>query len=171
MARRTRARGVEYQTMVWKPNVTVAAVVERDGRFLLVEEEVEGALVLNQPAGHLERGESLLAAAERETLEETAWHFRPEALIGIYRWTHQDKDITFLRFAFTGTLVDHEPSRVLDPDIRRTLWLDAEELRGQRTRHRSPQVMACVNDYLAGRRYSLGCLCDLGPPMLPGNIT
>jgi ADP-ribose pyrophosphatase YjhB (NUDIX family) len=148
--------------MVWKPNVTVAAVVEREGRFLLVEEEVGGTLVLNQPAGHLERGETLLDAAVRETLEETAWHFRPQALLGIYRWPHPEKDTTFLRFAFTGALLDHEPDRTLDDGIVRTVWLDREELRRRREHHRSPQVMACVDDYLAGRRFPLECLRELG---------
>lgn len=148
--------------MIWKPNVVVAAVAERDGRFLLVEEEAGGELVLNQPAGHLDDGESLLTAVARETLEETAWHFRPEALLGIYRWPRPDGAATYLRFAFTGELLRHEPARQLDRGIVRTLWLSAEEIRAQRHRHRSPQVERCLDDYVAGRRYPLSVLQDLG---------
>lgn len=148
--------------MIWKPNVVVAAVVERDGRFLLVEEEADGRRVLNQPAGHLDDGESLLAAVARETLEETAWHFRPDALLGIYRWPRPDGAVTYLRFAFTGTLLRHEPARQLDHGIVRALWLTADEIRAQRARHRSPQVERCLNDYLAGQRYPLSLLQDIG---------
>lgn len=153
--------------MIWKPNVVVAAVVERDGRFLLVEEEAGGERVLNQPAGHLDDGESLLTAVVRETLEETAWHFRPEALLGVYRWPRPDGGATYLRFAFTGVLVRHEPTRPLDHGIVRTLWLTAEEIRAQRARHRSPQVERCLDDYLAGRRYPLSLLQDLGVAAAP----
>ena len=148
--------------MIWKPNVTVAAVVERDGRFLLVEEEADGGLMLNQPAGHLDEGESLLAAVARETLEETAWHFAPEALLGVYRWPNPRKRVTYLRFAFTGRVVRHEPDRPLDRGIVRTLWLTPAEVRAQSDRHRSPQVMRCIDDYAAGRRYPLDILADLG---------
>ncbi len=144
--------------MIWKPNVVVAAIIERDGKFLLVEEKADGLLVLNQPAGHLDEGESLMEAAVRETLEETAWHFTPEALLGVYRWLHPTKGITYLRFAFTGHVTRHEDSRALDHDIVRTLWLSAEEIRAERARHRSPQVERCLNDYLAGRRYPLDLL-------------
>jgi 8-oxo-dGTP pyrophosphatase MutT (NUDIX family) len=157
--------------MVWKPNVTVAAVVEREGRFLLVEEAIGGTLMLNQPAGHLEPDESLLEAVARETLEETAWHFRPQALVGIYRWPHPDRNTTFLRFAFTGALLEHEPDRVLDEGITRTVWMDREALRRLRDRHRSPQVMACVDDYLAGCRFPLECLRELAPRTPPGSST
>src|SRR5581483_2904388 len=125
--------------MIWKPNVTVAAVVERGGSFLLVEEQADGALVLNQPAGHLDEGEDLCAAVVRETLEETAWHFAPEALLGVYRWPHS-KGTTYLRFAFVGRLLRHEPERPLDAGIVRALWLSPEEIRRQAHRHRSPQV-------------------------------
>jgi 8-oxo-dGTP pyrophosphatase MutT (NUDIX family) len=141
----------------------VAAVVERDGRFLMVEEQVDGDLCLNQPAGHLEDGESLLQAVIRETLEETAWHFRPEALVGVYRWRHPGGE-TFLRFAFAGTVQDQDHARPLDPDIRRTLWLDRETLLAERARLRSPLVLHCVADYLAGRRYPLDLLQDLPTP-------
>jgi 8-oxo-dGTP pyrophosphatase MutT (NUDIX family) len=146
--------------MIWKPNVVVAAIIEREGKFLLVEEKADGKLVLNQPAGHLDEGESLLQAVVRETLEESAWHFTPEALLGIYRWPHPTKDITYLRFAFTGRVTHHEESRALDHDIVRTLWLSPEEIRAERARHRSPQVERCLNDYLTGRRYPLELLAE-----------
>jgi 8-oxo-dGTP pyrophosphatase MutT (NUDIX family) len=138
----------------------VAALIEREGKFLLVEEKADGRLVLNQPAGHLDEGESLLQAVVRETLEETAWHFVPEALIGVYRWPHPAKGITYLRFAFTGRVTQHEESRALDHDIVRTLWLSPEEIRAEHARHRSPQVERCLNDYLAGRRYPLELLAE-----------
>jgi 8-oxo-dGTP pyrophosphatase MutT (NUDIX family) len=147
--------------MVWKPNVTVAAVVEREGRFLLVEEEADGALVLNQPAGHLDKGESLEQAMVRETLEETAWHVAPEALLGVYRWCHPKKDITYLRFTFIARALRQQPDHALDHGIVRALWLSPEELRSDRSRHRSPQVQRCVDDYLAGQRYPLTFLKDL----------
>lgn len=147
----------------WTPRATVAAVVEQDGRFLMVEEQVDGGLRLNQPAGHLEDGESLLQAVIRETLEETAWHFRPEALVGIYRWRHPGGE-TFLRFAFTGTVHDQDSSRPLDPDIRRTLWLDRDTLIAQQPQLRSPLVLRCVEDYLSGLRYPLELLQDLPNP-------
>src|SRR3989344_8497826 len=147
--------------MIWKPNVVVAAIVERDGKFLLVEEETEGRLVLNQPAGHLDEGESLMEAAVRETLEETAWHFEPQALLGVYRWPHPTKGITYLRFAFIGQVTRHEPERTLDDGIVRAVWMSPQEIRAEKTRHRSPQVERCLNDYLAGQHYSLELLKDL----------
>jgi ADP-ribose pyrophosphatase YjhB (NUDIX family) len=148
--------------MVWKPNVVVAAIVEHDGKFLLVEEKAEGRFVLNQPAGHLDEGESLVDAVVRETLEETAWHFLPEALLGVYRWPHPTKSMTYLRFAFIGRVLRHEPGRSLDHGIARALWLTPEEIRTERARHRSPQVERCLDDYLAGQRYPLDLLKDLG---------
>lgn len=148
--------------MIWKPNVVVAAIVERDGKFLLVEEHADGKLVLNQPAGHLDEGESLMDAVVRETLEETAWHFVPEALLGVYRWLHPTKSITYLRFAFIGRVTSHEAERPLDHEIVRTLWLTPEAIRAERIRHRSPQVERCLDDYLAGHRYSLDLLKEYG---------
>lgn len=153
--------------MVWKPNVVVAAIVERDGRFLLVEEDADGAHVINQPAGHLDEGETLLDAVVRETLEETAWHFKPEALIGIYRWPRPNRGITYLRFAFTGRLTSHDPNRALDRGIIRTLWLTADEVRRERARHRSPQVERCIDDYRAGHRYPLSLLREFETPSAP----
>ncbi len=141
--------------------MTVAAITERAGKFLLVEEEADGRLVLNQPAGHLDEGESLLAAVVRETLEETGWHFAPQALLGVYRWCNPHVGTTYLRFAFHGELLRHEPERPLDHGIRRTLWLTPEEIRRETPRHRSPQVARCLNDYLAGQRYSLDLIKDL----------
>jgi ADP-ribose pyrophosphatase YjhB (NUDIX family) len=148
--------------MIWKPNVVVAAIVEHEGRFLLVEEEADGALVLNQPAGHLDEGESLLDAVVRETLEETAWHVEPRALLGVYRWPHPKKGVTYLRFAFIASALREDPGRRLDHGIVRALWLTPDEIRAERARHRSPTVERCLNDYLAGKRYPLEMLKDLG---------
>ncbi|MDR1462353.1 MAG: NUDIX hydrolase [Azoarcus sp.] len=142
----------------WKPNVTVAAVIERDGRFLLVEEETADGLRFNQPAGHLETGESLLAAASRETLEETAHPFVPEYLVGIYQWPRPSGDVAYLRFAFGGQAGEAEVGRKLDDGILRAVWMTLDELRATRTRHRSPLILQCVEDYLAGRRYGLELL-------------
>ena len=143
---------------IWKPNVTVAAVVERDGRFLVVEEETDDGLRFNQPAGHLEKGEALVAAAAREALEETAHHFWPEFLVGIYQWPKPGSDITYLRFAFGGRIEGFEPERQLDDGIVRAVWLSLDELRATRERHRSPLILQCVEDYIAGRRFSLDLL-------------
>ena len=139
---------------IWKPSTTVAAVVERNGRFLFVEERSEGRLVLNQPAGHLDPGESLLAACRREVLEETAHRFEPTALIGIYRWHYAPKDVTFLRFCFRGRLEGVE-DRPLDREIVALHWLSREELLARRAEHRSPLVQRCVDDYLAGHAFPL----------------
>jgi ADP-ribose pyrophosphatase YjhB (NUDIX family) len=147
---------------IWKPSVTVAAVMRREGRFCLVEEEVDGRLVYNQPAGHWERGETLVDACSREALEETAHRFRPTHLLGVYRWHLADKDVTFLRFTFLGEVTGAEPGRALDKEIRRVLWLTPEEIRALAPRHRSPLVMTCVDDALAGRRYPLDLLRHLG---------
>jgi 8-oxo-dGTP pyrophosphatase MutT (NUDIX family) len=149
--------------MIWKPNVVVAAIVERDGRFLLVEEQADGALVLNQPAGHLDEGETLIDAVIRETLEETAWHIEPTALLGVYRWPHPAKDITYLRFAFLAQPLREESGRALDEEIVRTLWLTPDEIRAARPRHRSPQVERCLDDYLAGACYPLDLLKEYAP--------
>ena len=145
--------------VVWKPNVTVAAVVEREGRFLLVEEETPEGIRLNQPAGHLDPGETPLDGAVREALEETARVFTPSALLGIYMArtlpATEREPVTYLRFAFVGTVGAAEPGRTLDHGILRTLWLTADEIRARRPEHRSPLVMKCIDDYLAGQRYPL----------------
>ena len=149
-----------------RPRVTVAAVIERGGQFLLVEEEDEGQVVFNQPAGHLELNESLVEACAREVLEETAWHFRPRALVGIYRWSKPasaaSAGISYVRFAFCGELGEHEATRRLDAGIVRAVWLDSAEIRALRARHRSPLVLRCVDDYLAGRSYPLEVLIEHG---------
>ncbi len=149
------------QDTLWKPHVTVAAVIERDGRFLLVEEQTDDGVRLNQPAGHLEPDETLLAGAVREALEETAYRFEPRHVVGVYRWQHPT-GVVYLRFAFTGPIVAHEAERILDHGILRALWLTPEELLAEQARHRSPLVMRCVNDYLAGRRFPLELLAHLG---------
>jgi len=141
--------------MIWKPNVTVAAVIERDGKFLLVEEETDDGLRFNQPAGHWEPNETLAEGVAREALEETAHHFKPEALVGIYSWRHPKKDIVYLRFAYTGSVTGFDPERALDEGIVRAVWLTPEEIRATRERHRSPLILKCVEDYLAGKRYPL----------------
>jgi 8-oxo-dGTP pyrophosphatase MutT (NUDIX family) len=146
--------------MVWKPDVTVAAIVEREGRFLLVEEQTERGLLLNQPAGHLEPGESIVAAAMRETLEETAWEFTPEHLIGVYRWRASHSAVSYLRFAFSGRLGAHHAGRTLDTGIVRALWLSPEQIRAGRDHHRSVLVVRCMEDYLAGKRAPLDLLVD-----------
>jgi 8-oxo-dGTP pyrophosphatase MutT (NUDIX family) len=146
----------------WKPSVTVAAIVEREGRYLLVEESTPEGLRLNNPAGHLDEGESLLQGVVREALEETARRFEPSALVGVYlsrfRRPWLDEDVTYLRFAFCGTVGEAEPGRVLDEGIVRTLWLTPDEIRASRERHRSPLLLRCVEDHLAGRRYALDAL-------------
>jgi 8-oxo-dGTP pyrophosphatase MutT (NUDIX family) len=141
--------------MIWKPNVTVAAVIEQDGKFLLVEEHTSQGLLFNQPAGHLEAHESLQAAVVRETLEESAWDFEPQNLVGIYRWHAATSDTTYLRFAFSGRLLAHHASRPLDEGIVRAVWMSPEEIRATASRHRSPLILRCVEDYLAGKRYPL----------------
>ncbi|MFI4869111.1 MAG: NUDIX hydrolase [Steroidobacterales bacterium] len=143
--------------MVWKPDVTVAAIIERSGRFLLVEERIRGRLVLNQPAGHLEDGEGLLDAVVRETLEETAWQFTPESLLGIYQW-RSPRGHTTLRFAFTGSVQGYDAQRPLDPPIVTTHWFAREEIAQRSTRLRTPLVLRCIEDYLAGRRLPLDAL-------------
>jgi 8-oxo-dGTP pyrophosphatase MutT (NUDIX family) len=143
---------------LWRPSVTVAAVIERGGNFLVVEEEIDGRRVLNQPAGHLDPGESLVAACRREVLEETAHHFAPQALVGVYRWHYAPKDVTFLRFCFCGALEGMEPSRPLDRGIVAARWLSLRELQLRSGEHRSPLVQKCVDDFLAGRRFPLALL-------------
>jgi ADP-ribose pyrophosphatase YjhB (NUDIX family) len=140
---------------IWKPNVTVAAVVERDGKFLLIEEQTERGLRYNQPAGHLEPNESLIEGAIREALEESAYHFVPRALVGVYHFRDSANGVTYMRFAFTGELAGHEANRELDRGIVRALWLAPEDIRANQDRLRTPLVLRCVDDYLAGRRYPL----------------
>ena len=149
----------------WRPSVTVAAVIERDGRFLMIEEETSEGLKINNPAGHLDPGETPAEGCAREALEETAWRFRPTGLLGVYisrfRRSTTGEDITYLRFAFTGELGEHVAGRALDYGIVRTLWMTADELRATADRHRSPLVLRCLEDYLRGVRYPLSAVyCD-----------
>ena len=144
--------------MTWKPHSTVAAIIERDNKFLMVEELVHGELVINQPAGHLDPDESLVVAAIRETQEETAWKFTPEAVTGIYLWKHPDNNETFLRVAFCGSCDKHNPSQPLDEGIVRAVWKSREELANEKTKLRSPMVLGCIDDYLSGKRYPLEML-------------
>ena len=147
---------------IWKPEVTVAAVIERDGRFLLIEEETERGTLFNQPAGHLEADETLTEAVVRETLEESAHHFVPEALLGVYHHTSRP-GTSYMRFAFSGSVSGAEPGRALDSGILRHVWMSAGEIRACRERHRSPLVMQCVDDFLAGTRYPLDIVRRYAP--------
>lgn len=146
----------------WKPNVTVAAIVEQEGRFLLVEENTADGLRLNTPAGHLDPGESPIAACTREVLEETAYDFEPTALVGMYlnrfTRTRTGDDITYLRFAFTGKVGAHHAWRGLDDGIVRTVWMTPAELHASAARHRSPLVLRSIQDYLAGQRAPLSLI-------------
>ncbi len=144
-----------------RPAATVATIVVRDGRFLVVEEETPAGIRINQPAGHLEAGETLAAGATRETLEETGYRVLPTALVGIYRWQAPDTGATFIRFAFAADVVTHEASRPLDEGILRALWLPYDELAALRSRHRSPLVLRCVDDYRAGYRRPLDLVTEL----------
>jgi 8-oxo-dGTP pyrophosphatase MutT (NUDIX family) len=136
-------------------------VVERQGHFLMVEERPAGQACFNQPAGHLEDGESLLQAATRECLEETAWEIQPEALVGIYRWRNAQSGDTFLRATFCARSLRRDPGRSLDPDILAAHWLTAEEIRSREAQLRSPLVLKSLDDFLAGRRFSLDILVDM----------
>ena len=149
----------------WQPDVTVATVVVRDGRLLLVEEQVNGRLVLNQPAGHLEPDESLVDAALRETREETGWDVRLTAFVGAYQWKAPPSGTNpgrhYLRFAFAAEPVSHDPARPLETGIVKAMWMTPAELDAARERHRSPLVWQAVADHLAGRRHPLSLLQQL----------
>jgi 8-oxo-dGTP pyrophosphatase MutT (NUDIX family) len=147
----------------WAPAVVVATIVEREGRFLFVEERIKGQLMLNQPAGHLDPDESLIAAAARETLEETGWSVAPHALIGIYQWLTQPEQRQFLRFTFAADALAHDAARTLDHGIERAVWLSRDELVASPIPARSPLVQRSLEDYLAGIRVDLGVLKNLLP--------
>jgi ADP-ribose pyrophosphatase YjhB (NUDIX family) len=151
----------QTNNLLWAPDVTVATIVERDGRFLLVEELINGQLVFNQPAGHLEPGESLHTAAVRETLEETGWTVELTGLVGVYQWPTPDRSKQFLRFAFAANAISHDARRQLDDGILRAVWLTRDEVLAQSERVRSPMVLANIDDWLAGRRFPLNAITGL----------
>lgn len=145
----------------WKPNTTVAAIIEQNGKFLLVEEHTDRGNRFNQPAGHLEDGETLLQAVIRETMEESAYEFMPEALLGVYHWKHPHNDTTYLRFAFIGKVGVNYPMQELDDGIVQAVWMGIDEIRDKAGLMRSPQVLTCIEDYLAGKRYPLEAVTHL----------
>jgi len=145
---------------IWYPHVTVAAVIEVQGQFLLVEEEADNLVVFNQPAGHLDPNESLIEAAIRETLEETAWQFTPQAVVGIYQHTSALNGTTYLRVCFSGKAHGHDANRQLDTGILRAVWMTHAELRNCGNL-RSPMVLRCIEDYLAGQRFPLSMVASL----------
>jgi 8-oxo-dGTP pyrophosphatase MutT (NUDIX family) len=144
--------------MTWKPSVTVAAIVERDGKFLLVEEQTSEGILFNQPAGHLEPDESIIQGVIRETLEETGFTFVPESVLGIYHWHSRSANVIYLRFAFSGSVIEYDPKRVLDAGILSAGWFGVDAIREMSYCHRSPLVMRCIDDYLAGKAYPLELL-------------
>ena len=149
--------------MTWSPHVTVAAIAEQNQRFLVVKEKVRGRLVVNNPAGHLEAGESFTAAVRRETMEETGWEFEPEAITGIYLWTNVAIRTTFLRITFCGRCLRQHPDRTLDTGIVAPRWMTRTELGASSVQLRSPLVLRCIDDYLGGRRFPLDLLASLDP--------
>jgi len=147
--------------MTWKPHATVAAIVERDNKFLMVEELIGGKKVFNQPAGHLDPDENLIDAVIRETQEETAWQFSPDAITGIYLWEQVEKNRTFLRVTFCGTCSNHDENQALDDGILAAHWLTFDDIQNRQTQLRSPMVITNIEDYLAGKRYPLDMLVDM----------
>jgi len=146
---------------VWRPHVTVAAVAERNGRFLMVEELVGGHIVYNQPAGHLEQNETIAEAVTRETFEESAWRFMPTGIIGVYFYRSPTSGVTYQRICFTGQCQKHEKGKKLDSSIVRAIWLSRDELIARPEKLRSPMVLRCIDDYLRGIRYPLSLFIDL----------
>ena len=147
---------------IWRPHVTVATVVPRDGRFLLVEEDVRGRIVINQPAGHLDPDEALHAAAVRETLEETGWEVALDCLICVQQWQNAESGRQFVRFTFGAQAIRHDPGRRLDEGIVRALWLTREEIVAEGPRLRSPMVLASIDDWIAGHRLPLDAIRYFG---------
>ena len=147
--------------MIWKPHATVAAIIEHDNKFLMVEELVHGERVFNQPAGHLEPDESLIDAVIRETREESAWQFVPEAVTGIYLWKHPENGETFLRIAICGSCKNQNVAQALDDGIQAAVWKTRAELMQQQQKLRSPMVINCIDDYLAGKRFPMDLLVNV----------
>jgi 8-oxo-dGTP pyrophosphatase MutT (NUDIX family) len=148
-------------TDIWRPDVTVATIVPRDGRFLLVEEMVQGKRVLNQPAGHLESHESLHTAACRETLEETGWTVELTGFVAVYQWSNSAGNAHFVRFTFVAKPVEHDAARPLDAGIIRACWLSRDEIAARSTELRSPMVLRGVDDFLAGRHLPLDTVVSI----------
>lgn len=147
--------------MTWTPHATVATIVELNGRYLLVEEIVDGKTVLNQPAGHIEENESILEAALRETLEETGWHVELTDLVGIYNYSAPN-GVTYYRFSFAAKAIEEDANPQLDTGIIGPVWLNLEELEARRTQWRSPMVKRCIEDFAAGKRYPLDLIYEHG---------
>lgn len=150
-----------FKKQQFKPNTTVAAIIEQNGQFLLVEETTDRGNRYNQPAGHLEDNETLIQAVIRETLEEAAYDFTPTALLGVYMWKHPHNNTTYLRFAFIGKAGVHYPMQELDEGIVRAVWMGIEEIRDKKNLMRSPQVLTCFEDYLAGKRCAMDVITNL----------
>ncbi len=147
--------------MVWKPHVTVAAVIEQNSHFLVVEEHTADGLAFNQPAGHLEENEDFITAIKREVLEETAWQFEPQHVISVQLWRKNLATPTFLRVCFSGQVYSHNPLQVLDSGIVTTHWLSYQQLVATKSKLRSPLVLSCIEDYLNGNRYPLSLVKSL----------
>ncbi len=156
-----KPRNSQQSDSQWKPNVTVAAVIKRGDKFLLVEEKEDGEKVLNQPAGHLESDEGIIAAVRREVLEETGWEFTPKSVVGTYYWHSPTNGTTYLRFCFSGEVGNHDPDRPLDDGIIRAFWLTRAEIEAQSDRLRSPMVLRCIQDFEAGQSFPLRLLQQL----------
>lgn len=147
--------------MTWKPHLTVAAVIERDGQFLMVKERSDNLTVYNQPAGHVENEETIFDAIVREVNEETAWHFTPEYIVGLYKWRKADIDRTFVRICYSGTVKDHNALQQLDDGILSANWMTIEELMNMDTQKmRSPMVRQCINDYGKGSQFPLDFITE-----------
>ena len=145
--------------MIWTPHATVATILEQDGKYLLVEEIVEGKTGLNQPAGHVEENESILSAAVRETLEETGWHVQLTHLVGVYTYLAPN-GVTYYRFCFAGECIQQEPNATLDEDIIGPVWLDLDEIQRRKAQWRSPLLIQCIEDYAQGKQYPLDLIYE-----------
>ena len=160
--------------MTWKPRVVVAAVIEKDNKFLVVEEQIDGRRAINQPAGHLEPNETIVEAVIRETLEETRWEFEPSDLLGVMHLLNEDTKRIFIRFTFTGKLIKHHPGYKLDPDITQVHWMSYDEIVSQQElMWRSPLVVRSLDAYLSGVRYPLDLVetMDASQPCLNHNAS